>query len=868
VVGGDRTLVGVLATAVARTPHAVAVDDGRTTLTYAELDAEADRVARLLVACGVAPGDLVALCTARAAAMVATVVGIGRAGAAYVPLDPAYPSDRLRLILDDCGAEVVLCDPGLQPRLPATGARLVDPAAPAPGTGPPPGRAPSPDDLAYVLYTSGSTGRPKGVLLEHGGAAALVAWALATFTAEDLARVLLGTSLNWDLSVFELFAPLAAGGTVVVADSALALVDERDRLDVTLVNTAPSVLGRILQRGPLPDTVRVVNLAGEALHRELVDRLHAAHPELVVWNLYGPTEATTYATGVAMERGDARPPSIGRPIEGTVVRILDDHLRPVPGGEPGELCIGGAGLARGYLGLPELTAERFVTDPLDPAARLYRTGDVARCDPDGTLWYLGRTDHQVKLRGLRIELGEIDANLLRTTGVAEAVTVVRTAGSPPSERLVAFVAGAGAAHEGATRPDPQVVRREVAALLPPHMVPATVVVLERLPLGATGKIDRQALPEVVLGDDPDGSGGPGGPALDDVEGRIADLFGELLGMAPPRSADADFFELGGDSLLALELLDALERELGVALRLSAVYEWSTVAQLAWLAERARVGEHHGTPPAEGLVPLHHGEADGGAPLFLGPAMSGSLRAYRKLVVHLAGARAVFGLLAPGVDGDAEPLATVRELADHFADQILALAPTDPIVVGGFSFGAYVAVEAARLLQERGHRVGLALLLDSNPFAQRPRWRRHPVARLRRESDELVALGRRGGLRRAAAQRGANLRARLRRRSEPRGGAPAGTVRDVNRRAARAHEFGPMPFPVAIIEAATTSDFDPAWLRHDPRAAGPVHRVVLDEPGLGHHTILHEPFAGLVAAQVEEALAWAESLDRAKEPAEA
>ena len=354
----------------ARTPGAVAVWAGERRVTYGELAAGARRIAGQLRRRGVGPEVRVGLCSERTPEMILGLLGILAAGGAYVPLDPAYPAERLALMLEDSGAELVLASAGAVERLPAgTRAILLDeilndgpmPAMPvSEGEGTP--LDPQPLNLAYLIYTSGSTGRPKAVAIAHASAAALVTWAAGAFAPAELAGVLAATSIAFDLSVFELFVPLALGGTVILADNALALPELPARGAVTLVNTVPSAMAELVRDGALPPSVRTVNLAGEPLPGSLARQIHAAGVGRLL-NLYGPSEDTTYSTQATVVPADSREPAIGRPLPGGRAYVVGPRQQPVPLGVPGELWLGGAGLARGYLGRPELTAERFVPDP-------------------------------------------------------------------------------------------------------------------------------------------------------------------------------------------------------------------------------------------------------------------------------------------------------------------------------------------------------------------------------------------------------------------------------------------------------------------------------------------------------------------------
>jgi amino acid adenylation domain-containing protein/non-ribosomal peptide synthase protein (TIGR01720 family) len=553
-----------------RTPGAVALVAGAEKITYQELEKRAARLAGALRGRGVGPEIRVAVCLERSADLVAALLAVWKAGGAYVPLDPAWPRERLSWMLADSGATVAIGRRELLAGLAGADLPVIDPAEA--------GEAPTPVStlpgaLAYVLYTSGSTGRPKGVAIPHASVAALALWAREIFAPEELAGVLAATSVCFDLSIFELFVPLSQGGTVILAENALALPTLPAAGEVTLVNTVPSAIAELVRADALPATVRTVCLAGEPLRRDLVDRLHA-RPVLRVLNLYGPSEDTTYSTFAGMSREERGAPPIGRPIAGTRVRLLDAAGRLVPLGAAGDLCLGGAGLARGYLGRPELTAERFVPDPQasEPGARLYRTGDLARFRNDGQLEFLGRIDHQVKVRGFRIEPGEVEAALRAHPAVREAAVVVREIG------LVAWLTAEG------ELPD---FREWLLARLPEPFVPAVFAVLEALPLTPSGKVDRLALSKLPL---PGRSGGTSRSPRTPLEKAVAAVWAETLGVERVGAED-DFFALGGHSLLAARVASRLD------LPLRALFEAPTVEQLARRLETTRPAE---TSP---LVPI-------------------------------------------------------------------------------------------------------------------------------------------------------------------------------------------------------------------------------------------------------------------------
>ncbi|HYG63095.1 MAG TPA: condensation domain-containing protein, partial [Thermoanaerobaculia bacterium] len=464
-----------------------------------------------------------------------------------------------------------------------------------------PGLPVDPGALAYAIYTSGSTGRPKGVAIEHRSAAVLCHWARETFPAADLAGMLASTSINFDLSVFEIFVPLAWGGTVILAENALALPRLPAAGRVTFVNTVPSAMAELVRGEGLPPSVRAAGLAGEPLKGVLAERIYSGGGVRAVYNLYGPSEDTTYSTGVRVGPGDPEEPTIGRPIANTELYLLGPDLEPAAAGEPGEVHLGGEGLARGYLGRPELTAERFLPDPFSgrPGARLYRVGDLGSFRPDGEVRFLGRVDHQVKIRGFRIELGEIEAALSRHPAVEEAVVMARPAPGEEGEgerRLVAYLEP-----RPGTEIDVQELRAVLRQRLPAHMVPSLFVVLAPLPRTPNGKVDRKALPE------PDWSAGAGHEEASaprtPLEDLLAGLWGDVLGL--PRVGLHDpFLELGGHSLLAARLLTRVREAVGVQLDLPTLFAHPTVAAFAGAVERARgASVSGGAPELPPLVPV-------------------------------------------------------------------------------------------------------------------------------------------------------------------------------------------------------------------------------------------------------------------------
>jgi amino acid adenylation domain-containing protein len=602
------TLHGVFAAQAARTPAATAVIAGTERLSYGELAGRVRRLAGRLSRLGMGPERIVGVRLGRTADLVVTLLAVLESGAAYLPLDPAYPAERLRFLLADTGTALVVSErslawpEGFTAEIPEL---YIDEAAPGIlGTVAAPASALVPDaateeNLAYVIYTSGSTGVPKGVAIPHGSALRLVEWALTRYSAAELAGILFSTSTSFDLSIFEIFVPLSSGGAVIVADNALALNRLPAASEVTLVNTVPSALAGLLDLGPLPAAVRTVNLAGEPLRGALAERIHGAGVARL-WNLYGPSEDTTYSTGTEVAPDIGREPDIGRPLAGSTAFVLDGSLGMLPVGVPGELCLGGEALARGYLNRPELTAERFVPDPSGGlGSRLYRTGDRARWRSDGALELLGRMDRQVKVRGFRIELGEIEAALSGHPAVREAA-VTAPADASGDRRLVAYVS----ATEGGGPLDAAALGVYLGSRLPSFMVPSMWVELAALPLTRTGKVDHKALP--APGETATGAAYEAPRTA--TEEMLAGIWGDLLRRERVGVHD-NFFALGGHSLLATQVVSRLRDRLGAELPVRALFEQPTVAGLAvLLADHYEVGGQGGAQAPIVALPR---DAEGG-----------------------------------------------------------------------------------------------------------------------------------------------------------------------------------------------------------------------------------------------------------------
>ncbi|MFJ8537008.1 amino acid adenylation domain-containing protein [Streptomyces sp. NPDC093591] len=738
------TLIGPIESRAARSPDAPALVYGDTTLTYAELDVRANQLAHHLRSLGAGPGAVVAVSVPRSAELVVALLAVLKAGAAYLPLDPDYPAQRLAFMLQD--AEPVCAITDRAGRLPeGTGAPSVvldglDVSAYPWVT---PGRALTPAHPAYVIYTSGSTGRPKGVVVPHGAIDNRLRWMQHQYRLTAGDRVLQKTPSSFDVSVWEFFWPLREGAALVVAEPGghkdpvhlARLIREQA---VTTCHFVPSML-QVFLTGPdaagCAGVLRRVFCSGEALPRETANAFARLLPDVELHNLYGPTEAAVDVTYHACDPQDRGPVPIGRPVWNTRLYVLDAGLQPCPPGVPGELYLSGAQLADGYLNRAELTATRFVADPFGPAgSRMYRTGDLARWTQRGEVEYLGRTDHQVKLRGQRIELGEIEAALAAQPGVEGACALVL------DDRLVGYVTGGA---------DPAAVRAALARELPEHMVPAAVVALDAFPLSPNGKLDRRELPAPVF------AGGEGGRRpVTAREEALTLLFAQVLGVEQAGPDDA-FFDLGGTSLLAVRLVARVREEFGVELTIGSLFEAPTPAALA-----ARLAD---TGPASGdaldvVLPLRP-EGDR-PPLFAIHPAGGIAWCYAGLSARLGSGQPVYGIQARGLADD-EPLPrTLREEAEDYVRRIREVRPHGPYRLLGWSVGGVLAHTVAVLLQDAGERVELLALLDAFPAEQ---WRERPVPE---EGDALTAVLRMAGFDRTHERTRDDVLATLRRAGSP------------------------------------------------------------------------------------------------------
>ena len=698
----EDCLHSIVARQAARTPSAVAVELGAESWTYGRLVGSARLLARHLRTLGVGPDVVVGLCAERSPALVVGMLAVLEAGGAWLPLDAAHPPERLAFLLADAGARVLLLQEPLLERWPATDLPVVlldgrwDAGE---EIGEALGVAVSPDQLAYVIYTSGSTGRPKGVMVPHRGVSNYLRWAQAVYGLAERDVFLQTASPGFDVAVWECFAPLSVGARLVLAepgrqgDSSYLVRAIREH-HVTLVDFVPSMLAAFLAEADVATCVslRQIRVGGEALPPELRERLLARLP-VRLDNMCGPTEVTIDTTRWACAPGpSSRRVPLGRPIANSRLYVVDRGMRPVPIGVAGELLVGGEGVTRGYLRRPDLTAERFVPDPFvgPPGVRLYRSGDLVRFLPDGALDFLGRLDHQVKIRGIRIELGEVEAALVALPGVREAVVAAREDRAGDLGLVAYVVADVPADALGHS------LRDQLRERLPDSLVPAAFVTLDALPRTRSGKVDRKALP---VPERPNAEAIYVAPKTS-VEELLAGIWAELLGIERV-GANGDFFELGGHSLLAVRVMARIEHVFGVQVPISALFEAPTVERLAAMIQRGAV------PRSTPLVRLHPGGV--GRPLFVVHPVGGNVFSYVELAKQLGAKRPVYGLQSVAAGNGHPP--SMEHLAAQYLAAVREVQAEGPWLLAGWSSGAITAYEMARQIESAGGTTSLLTMFD-------------------------------------------------------------------------------------------------------------------------------------------------------------
>ena len=680
-------------------PEAVALICGGEELTFGDLAARAAGLARRLAKIGVAPGVIVGIALPRTPSLIVAVIAVHQAGGAYLPLDPSYPSERLRYIVADSAIPVILTTADFVALFADSGAQVlqdiesadveIESAEPTP---------PQPHDRAYVLYTSGSTGRPKPVGIEHRSLVNLVCWGRSMLSDQEIRGLLFSTSLNFDIAAFEIFVPLAFGGCIVMVENLLALPTSPHREQVRFINTGPALIQALLRSGGVPAGVTTVLLAGERLPRHVVSELLARSPGVRILNCYGPTETTVYSSCALIDPAAHSEPSIGRPIWNTTLYVLSSSGALLPRGQEGELFIGGAGVAPGYIGRPELTAERFLSHDGE-FGRIYRTGDRVRWRPDGDMEFLGRADDQIKINGVRIEPGEVEAALVAVQGIAMAA-VMLCEDDDGLRRLTAYLVPTDGVASDSER-----VRAAVAQQLPRYMVPVAFVWLQAMPMTPNGKLDRKALPAP-----PRQQSAPASTHRPEtgLERRLARMWGDVIGTSP-LDASLDFFDLGGDSLALLSLFAAIEMRFGRRLSVDALAGGLTLAKLAQLLAETDAPRMTSNQIVE-LQP--HGRLP---PLFMVPGIGGDVLQLHRLSVHMGQERPVYTFRWPA-EGTGK--STVGELAESQVSAMLAIQPTGPFYLGGYCLGATLAYEMACQLRQLGHEIGMLAILDQRSVNRR------------------------------------------------------------------------------------------------------------------------------------------------------
>ncbi|MSU58569.1 MAG: non-ribosomal peptide synthetase [Pedosphaera sp.] len=721
-----------------RRPEAVALVLEHTHLTYRQLNSRANRLARELRVAGVERGTMVTICVEPSIEMVVGLLGILKAGGAYVPLAPEYPKDRLAFMLADTNSPVLLTQRRLTTHLPARETKTIfldalEATPPENGDGTNLPSTTQPDDLAYVIYTSGTTGRPKGATIPHRGVVRLVKDTnYATFSADEV--FLQFAPISFDASTFEIWGPLLNGGRLVIMPPAASSLQDLGQAIArhkvtTLWLTAGLFHLMTDERLSYLRPLRQLLVGGDVLSVSHVRKAFRELPGCRLINGYGPTESTTFACCHAITEGDLHGPSIpiGRPISNTQVYLLDANAAPVPVGVPGELYIGGDGLARGYLNLPELTREKFVRDPFnaEPTARLYRTGDLCRYRDDGAIEFLGRLDQQVKIRGFRIELEEIETVLHQHPGV-RAVVVAARADTPGDKRLVAYFVGRAPASDfgAAGAPPtatPAALREYLKRRLPDYMLPSAFVALAALPLDANGKVDRKALPapEAPVADAATAYAPPRSP----VEELLAATWAEALGLERVGIHD-NFFALGGHSLLAIQIIDRLNKA-GLGLTLGQTLQYQTVAELAAVVNTNRTVESDSEDWFSLVTLQSHGEKP---PLFLVHTAPGDVLGYMKLVYHLGNDQPCYGFQSLGLFRKEASHPSLEGMAAHYVKLLRRFQPRGPYYLGGWCFGGNVAMEMAQQLADAGAGVALLALMET--------WAHPPGLRMKNEAGRM------------------------------------------------------------------------------------------------------------------------------------
>jgi amino acid adenylation domain-containing protein len=708
----DWTIAQYFEQQVVQTPQALALIAGDQRLTYSELNARANQLAHYLHNLGVQPQDLVAVSIDRSIELIVAFLGILKAGAAYVPLDPTYPHDRRAYKLRDAQVSLILTNNALVTALPQHEARVVrvdgDWATIARESTANRPNCTSPTGLAYVLYTSGSTGNPKGVMIQHRGLVNHAAAIAHEFGLKPGDRMLQFSNIGFDIFVEEMYPTLVSGAALVLRPEAIAastqafwqFVTDQEITILELPTAFWHELVHSLARldRTVPAAVRLVCVGGEKASLSAYQQWQARAPHTRWINTYGPTEITVSATWFDPIKEGFDPATgeipIGKPLPNVEVYVLDHQQQSLPIGQVGELCIGGPGLARGYLNMPDRTAAKFIPHPFRPGDRLYRTGDQVRCRPDGHLEFVGRIDFQVKIRGFRIELGEVEVQLAKHPEIRQVVVLAQERAG--SNYLVAYVVP----YVGSTL-TPKRLTHWAPDILPNYMIPSQWVILTRLPLTPNGKVDRQALPAPTFSRHEAAIA----PPQDDLERSLLQLWEEVLGQ--PIGVHDNFFDLGGHSLLVARLCDRVEQQLQRTLSPMVLFQAPTVRQLSQYLRQEKPLDLG----ASSAVVIQPGSATR-PPLFAIHVLGEGGRFFRPLAQHLGLDQPVYGLAVQMLDQDNSPPNQVEAIAAYYISEIQTIQPAGPYYLVGMSYGGAIAYEMARQMHQLGLPVGMVALLDT------------------------------------------------------------------------------------------------------------------------------------------------------------
>ncbi|HVW97009.1 MAG TPA: amino acid adenylation domain-containing protein [Mucilaginibacter sp.] len=703
----DKALSYLIDKCIALNRDKTAIQFNGKRLSYNELGERSNKLAKVLISKGITTGDIVGIALDRSPDLIVALLAVLKSGAAYIPLDPEYPKDRVEFMLEDSSAKILLTSKKYQDHFTSQSLEvLIEDAFDLFGehTAEAPDIEVSGNDLAYVLYTSGSTGKPKGVQIRHFN---LVNFLLSMqkapgMTARD--KILAVTTISFDIAGLELYLPLISGAEIWLAGSDTAkdgrlLYDIVKSEGITFMQATPYTWRMMLEAGWEKQLPLKILCGGEALPKDLAAKMIVRVKEL--WNMYGPTETTIWSTVKLIKSEEEI--TIGKPIANTQVYILDEQLNNVTGNSIGEIVIGGDGVAAGYLNRSELTDQRFIDNPLAavPGKKMYRTGDLGKYNDQGDIVCLGRMDHQVKVRGYRIELEEIEHALVKESNIRQAVVIARE-DTPGDPRLVGYVVLEDENPDADLKILVQQWQRAMLAVLPEYMVPDDFVLMTSIPITPNGKIDRKALPK------PDYNAvvrlGEYIAPRTEIEKQVAEIWQELMGIEKISIYD-NFFELGGRSLIAVQIMARIEKLTGKRLPLATLFEHSTIEKLSLV-----LNVDSKSITWDSLV--HIKPKGSKMPLYIVHGAGLNVLLFNALAMNMDNEQPVFGLQARGLNGIDEPLDVMEEIAAHYISEILAQNPIGPYALAGYSLGGTIAYEMARQMIEMGKEVKMLAVFDT------------------------------------------------------------------------------------------------------------------------------------------------------------